>query len=41
MIKNLIFDLDDTIIKDEKEDSECYKEVVDIMKKNIMIFMKQ
>ncbi len=28
MIKNLIFDLDDTIIKDEKEDSECYKEAL-------------
>lgn len=28
MIKNLIFDLDDTIIKDEKEDSLCYKEVL-------------
>lgn len=28
MIKNLIFDLDDTIIKDEKEDSIYYKEAL-------------
>lgn len=28
MIKNLIFDLDDTIIKDEVEDSLCYKEAL-------------
>ena len=28
MIKNLIFDLDDTIIKDEEEDSIFYKDAL-------------
>ena len=28
MIKNLFFDLDDTIIKDDKSDAEEYKEAL-------------
>ena len=40
MIKNLLFDLDNTIIKDELEDSNYYKEVLNTLGYDESNYMK-